>query len=328
MADRIPTPWVRCFAQRPGAARTLLCFPHAGGAASSYRGWTAHLPEDVEQWVVQYPGREDRIAHAVVDEMDALVDAVVAAVEPALGDRPVVVFGHSMGASVAHEVVLRLAELRPGLVRRLVVSGRPGPADQKPREEFVHLRDDAGVTAELTALGGTAAEAFADPQLAAMLLPVIRNDFALIERYRPGGAVLDLEVVAITGDADPSMAAETVDSWAAATTGPFTRHVHPGGHFYLYDHLPAVVEAALAPERGAGVSSDAFSVEGLRASVAEVLGVPVEEVGADTGLFELGLDSMRMMMLSVRWQALGVEAPFADLAENPTVRAWSRLLSA
>ncbi|SDD25426.1 alpha/beta fold hydrolase [Actinokineospora iranica] len=317
----VPTPWVRCFRRRPAASTILLCFPHAGGAASAYRDWPAHLPADVELWAVQYPGREDRIAEPLIDTMAELVDAVVKAVEPAL-DRPVVVFGHSMGASVAHEFTLRL---RPGVARRLVVSARPGPADQRPRADLVHLRDEAGVRAELDLLGGGGAAAMADPQLRDLLLPMIGNDFALIERYRPGPAVLGVDVLAHVGADDPSMPPESADSWAAATTGSFTRHTHPGGHFYLADRLADVIATLGGSTPEVNHMSEAFTVEGLREAVAEVLGVSPDP---DANLFELGLDSMRMMMLSVRWQAHGVEVPFADLAEQPTLSAWSKLLTA
>ncbi|WP_304452142.1 alpha/beta fold hydrolase [Nocardiopsis sp. YSL2] len=332
------TPWLRRLDARPGAGRILLCFPHAGGAASAYRAWPALVPQDVEPYAVQYPGRETRMREPLIDTMDALVKGALAAIEPQL-DRPVTVFGHSMGASVAHEFTLGLTRLRPGLVERLVVSARPGPFAQRAPARPVHERDDAGVRAALDALGGGGQEVLDHAELRELLMPMIRNDFRLIERYRPGSAVLDVDVTAFTGDADPSMRSELVEAWEAATTGRFTARVLPGGHFYLHDHLAEVVAETTRPTTPERVTpakeppmpdSDeitaALSVEGLRASIAEVLGVDPAEVTPEAGLFELGLDSMRMMQLSVRWQALGLEVPFADLAEKPTVEAWSELL--
>ncbi|RKS05958.1 pyochelin biosynthetic protein PchC [Nocardiopsis sp. Huas11] len=338
-------PWLRRLDARPRAGRILLCFPHAGGAASTYRAWPALVPGDVETYAVQYPGRETRVREPLIDTMDALVKEALAAIEPEL-DRPVTVFGHSMGASVAHEFTLGLTRLRPGLVERLVVSARPGPFAQRTPARPVHERDDAGVRAALVALGGGGQEVLDHPELRELLLPMIRNDFRLIERYRPSAGVLDVDVLAFSGDADPSMRAELIEAWEAATTGRFTGRVLPGGHFYLHEHLPEVVAATTEPvtsdrstrnrstraEENAMPDSDeitaALSVEGLRASIAEVLGVDASEVTPEAGLFELGLDSMRMMQLSVRWQALGLEVPFADLAEKPTVEAWSELLTA
>jgi pyochelin biosynthetic protein PchC len=345
------TPWLRRLDARPGAGRILLCFPHAGGAASTYRGWPALVPDDVEPYAVQYPGRETRMREPLIDDMETLVKEALAAIEPEL-DRPVTVFGHSMGASVAHEFTLGLARLRPGLVERLVVSARPGPFAQRAPARPVHRRDEAGVRSALAALGGGGGEVLDHPELRELLMPMIRNDFRLIECYRPGDGVLDVDVTAFAGDADPSMRAELIEAWEAATTGRFTARVLPGGHFYLHDHLPEVVAEttrpvepaepteSAEPARSTGptpvkehpmADSDeitaALSVEGLRASIAEVLGVEADQVTPEAGLFELGLDSMRMMQLSVRWQALGLEVPFADLAEQPTVEAWSKLLT-
>ncbi|MFE3460078.1 alpha/beta fold hydrolase [Nocardiopsis aegyptia] len=332
------TPWLRRLDARPQAGRILLCFPHAGGAASAYRAWPALVPGDIEPYAVQYPGRETRVREPLIDAMETLVKEALAAIEPEL-DRPVTVFGHSMGASVAHEFTLALSRLRPGLVQRLVVSARPGPFAQRAPARPVHERDDAGVRAALDALGGGGGEVLDHPELWELLLPMIRNDFRLIERYRPGSGVLDVDVTAFAGDADPSMRAELIEAWEAATTGRFTARVLSGGHFYLHEHLAEVVAAAtepVTPDRVTPVKehpmpeSDeitaALSVEGLRASIADVLGVDSAEVTPEAGLFELGLDSMRMMQLSVRWQALGLEVPFAELAEKPTVEAWSELL--
>ncbi len=42
-----------------GALR-LFCFPYAGAGASVFREWGKGLPEGVEAFAVQLPGREDR----------------------------------------------------------------------------------------------------------------------------------------------------------------------------------------------------------------------------------------------------------------------------
>src|SRR3546814_4467064 len=86
---------------RPAAELRLFCFPHAGGAASSYFAWAGAL-EAVDVLAVQPPGREGRLAEPLIADMTTLLDRLVAAIEPQL-DRPFVFFGHSMGALVAFE---------------------------------------------------------------------------------------------------------------------------------------------------------------------------------------------------------------------------------
>ncbi|MFF8382600.1 phosphopantetheine-binding protein [Streptomyces kanasensis] len=71
----------------------------------------------------------------------------------------------------------------------------------------------------------------------------------------------------------------------------------------------------------------AVTTDEVRDAVAAVLGVPSAEIGDDTDLVGLGLDSLRMMRLSGRWRRSGLKADFGSLAAEPTVGAWARCLS-
>src|SRR3954471_165510 len=110
---------VRIRRARPDAAVRLVCFPHAGGTASFFRQWSELVPEAVEVVALQYPGREDRLAEPLVPTMDELADQLAEDVASLAG--PTVLFGHSLGASVAYEVARRLAVTRPSQVDLLVV---------------------------------------------------------------------------------------------------------------------------------------------------------------------------------------------------------------
>ena len=74
-------------------------------------------------------------------------------------------------------------------------------------------------------------------------------------------------------------------------------------------------------------TSAALTVDDVRQHVAEVLGEPATDIGDHDDLLERGLDSIRLMSLVQRWRELGFETSFIDLAETPTVTAWSRLFA-
>ncbi len=69
-----------------------------------------------------------------------------------------------------------------------------------------------------------------------------------------------------------------------------------------------------------------FSVDRLRADVAEILEIPVHEIAADEDLLDLGLDSVRLMFLVQRWSDAGGSADFGELAERPVLNHWVMVL--
>ncbi|MGI5501277.1 thioesterase II family protein [Lentzea sp. CA-135723] len=228
--------WLRRLTEAPAHAPRLVCFPHAGGAASWYQPFVQHLQGRAELLAVQYPGRQDRRSEPLVDDVRALADEI-APLLPA--GRPLHLFGHSMGAMVAFEVALRHEP------DHLFVSGRRAP--QVVRDDRVHERDDAGLIAEVRRLAGTNASVFDDEDVVRMVLPAIRADYRAAEtyRYRPGPD-LGCPLTALTGDADPKASVDEVERWRERTTGEFTLKVFSGGHFYLSDNRSAVADALTA----------------------------------------------------------------------------------
>jgi bifunctional isochorismate lyase/aryl carrier protein len=73
--------------------------------------------------------------------------------------------------------------------------------------------------------------------------------------------------------------------------------------------------------------SDVLTVDEVRQHVAEVLGEPAADIGDHDDLLDRGLDSIRLMSLVERWRELGIQTSFIDLAETPTVVAWSQLFA-
>jgi len=78
--------------------------------------------------------------------------------------------------------------------------------------------------------------------------------------------------------------------------------------------------------RGARASV-AGSPSAVRAEVAELLGVGADTVDPGGNLISQGLDSIRMMSLAGRWRRRGIDVDFAALAADPTIEAWSLLVS-
>lgn len=232
--DLDPKAWLRSYPPAPDAAVQLVCFPHAGGSASFYLPVAAALTPRVEVLAVQYPGRQDRRLEPGIEDIATLAGHVRAALRTRI-DRPVALFGHSMGAVLAFEVARLLERDDDVELVRLFASGRRAPSTR--RDESVHLRDDDGLVAELRALSGTDSQILGDEELLRMILPAIRSDYRAIETYAGSPEhTIRTPITVLVGDEDNRVTLAEARQWQMHTTGECVVRTFPGGHFYLAEH--------------------------------------------------------------------------------------------
>ncbi|WP_156727263.1 thioesterase II family protein [Streptomyces apocyni] len=240
MALGIDSAWLRRYAiQGPPAAR-LVCLPHAGGSASFFHRWGHAFGAGVEVLATRYPGRQERIAEPLFTAMEPMADALTEELRPlAATGTPLALFGHSMGASLAYEVTLRLQERYGTPPALLMVSCRKAPHLLTPRAE---LADKNNVLPEVRRMGGTDAALLEDPDLRELILPAIEADFGIVARYgaRPG-IQLECPVVGYLGEGDPDVDEPGVRGWESLAPKGFEMRVLPGGHFYLVDQEAELV---------------------------------------------------------------------------------------
>src|SRR5262245_4365411 len=233
----LASPWLVVHPSAHGAARAwLCCLPPSGGSASIFARWIDHLPASIGLLAVEYPGRGSRFAQAPFTRFAPLLDAFAAEVMPSL-DRatPLVLFGHSLGASIAFELARRLAaDGRPPAA--LVASGESAPHVPDPLPPMADLPDPAFL-AELRSRYGqpvsdevAASEGYAE--LLELLLPVVRADVGVYESYRFGpGPRLGCPIIAFLADGDRSIDPAGVEAWRDHTSGPFALERIEGDHW-------------------------------------------------------------------------------------------------
>lgn len=239
--------WIRRFHPSPGCAVRLVCFPHAGGAATYYLPLSKALGPDVEVLSVQYPGRQDRRLEKPIDSITELARQA----HLALGSwtsLPFAFFGHSMGATVAFEVARIFARNGETGPAWFFASGRRAPSCH--RAGSVHLRDDAGLITELRQVGATDERFLLNAEIRDAILPVARNDYKAIETYSCApGPSLNCPVTVLIGDSDPQTTIDEATAWRAHCASEIDLRIFPGGHFYLDScqrELVEIISSALS----------------------------------------------------------------------------------
>ncbi|WP_406163762.1 MULTISPECIES: thioesterase II family protein [unclassified Streptomyces] len=145
--------WIRRFHPAPEKPIRLVCLPHAGGTASSFFRYSQVLAATADVLTIQYPGRQDRRHEPPLTTVSALVDRIHRALAP-YHDRPLFLFGHSMGGVLGFEVARRMErEGRPP--SGLIVSGRRAPD--------IYAADNVHTTAAPTTTTPTAASSSTRP---------------------------------------------------------------------------------------------------------------------------------------------------------------------
>lgn len=230
--------WISVPSPRPDATWRLVCFPHAGGGASSFYAWARELAgAPVEVATLRLPGREARLREAPIEDLPTLVAHIDDALDASGDVRPAVWFGHSSGARIAFELARRRRHRGGPLPIHLVVSGAPAP-DVVRSTPTLHriLSDDEFLHAVAEAYGGVPSAVLAHAELRALVAPALRADLKMHERYvYTDDTPLPIPITAFGGTADQSVSETWLRGWERHTSSGFQSKLFDGDHFYLHE---------------------------------------------------------------------------------------------
>jgi medium-chain acyl-[acyl-carrier-protein] hydrolase len=225
-------PWFVKFNQNNNVSLRVFCFHYAGGNASAFREWYKDMPEEIEIVAVQLPGREKRFTEPLLSSSNVIIDCLSKDIVSLL-DKPYVVYGHSVGALLAFELVQSLRDSNCRLPNFIVVSSSPAPQLKFNRNAISNLPDNEFLE-RLKAYNGLPDSLTNNNELLSVFMPMLRADLTVFETYTyREQPPLKCPIIALGGIYDPIVSKHDLAAWYNQTTSLFTLNFFEGDHFFI-----------------------------------------------------------------------------------------------
>ncbi|PZT53666.1 thioesterase II family protein [Paenibacillus silvae] len=219
----------------------LYCLPHAGGSSYLFNSWIKVLDKEIECMPFEYPGRGKMLSKSpYADIQNASMD-VVEQIKHTLHGRDYALFGHSMGALIAYETLDQIKKAGIDQPVHVYLSGKTAPFHSRAPEALRYKLSDELFLQEIVQLGGLPDEFVQNRELLDYFLPIIRDDFRLVETYKHQvREPIEQEVSILYGSKDSSMIG-SIEDWNKIFRSTVNYHTFNGGHFFYQDYVEEIV---------------------------------------------------------------------------------------
>ncbi|CAM1357015.1 thioesterase II family protein [Tenacibaculum halocynthiae] len=219
----------------------LFCIPYAGGSSSIYNKWKDKLGKNIELCPIELAGRGGRIKENHYSCLSEAVNDILNQIIEDINAYDYAIFGHSMGAFLAYEVIHKIMKLGLRKPIHSFFSGRKPPGIGMRKKLFTEM-NPIEFEKEVLALGGTPPEFFKYPELKELFIPLLRSDFAISETIveRSEGIVLNNNFSILIGK-DENINLETAVKWRKFTDKECDIHFIKGDHFFLLHEQETVI---------------------------------------------------------------------------------------
>jgi medium-chain acyl-[acyl-carrier-protein] hydrolase len=193
------------------------------------------MPVDIDLLPLSLPGHDGRLNEQLSMDLVILAGELSDELSRQALDRPFVLLGHSMGGLLVFEIARALRERGHAMPRLLVITGCRPPHTIAVKRQLSALPDQELIDVLQQRYGGIPPAVRDSPELQALLLPVLRADFRMIETYQyVEGPPLDVPLLILGGTDDPAVSASDLSDWRGYTTQQCNVRLLPGAHFFLF----------------------------------------------------------------------------------------------
>jgi surfactin synthase thioesterase subunit len=237
----------------PSQKINLFCLPFAGGSFYAYRDFQKYADDSVNVIPIDLPGHGRRMGEPLMRDIRQMAEDVFQQIRDNINE-PYAIYGHSMGTLLGYLVSQKIVKLGSPAPVHLFFSGRYAPSVPCKERDF-HLLPRDQFIRKLMEYGGMPLEVMREQELMDLFVPIMQADFEAVSGYRyEPSAPLDTPITVMNGLSDQTTTYDEALKWQEITTGEVSVKQFPGGHFFIFDHLPEI--GRIISQRLLGIAAD------------------------------------------------------------------------
>lgn len=212
----------------------------AGGNVYSFQFLKKYFDPDFEFIPLELPGRGKRLSEPLLTEREDAVHDYLVQIQKRRNGRLFIVYGHSMGASLALEVVALLGKAGDNPAA-LVVSGKAWPVTGVNHQR--HLMPASEFKEGLRELGGIPEKVLENEKLFNFFTAALRSDLEIIEKKEIAGLEsinIGSPIIALMGDEEEGVI--QIGEWQRLSAKTGITQIFPGNHFFIHNHAREISE--------------------------------------------------------------------------------------
>ena len=218
----------------------LFCIPYAGGSEIIFRNWGRKIHPSIQVVPIELKGRGKRFSEFYYQSLEEAVDDILENIKDKIVNEDFAIYGHSMGSLLAYELYYRISDLNLKKPKHIFFSGYKAPSIIRKKEN-IHTLPNYEFIKRVMELGGTPEELMENKELLEIFLPIIRNDFKIIETYiyeeREEKIACDVSI--LNGKQD-NINLEEILSWKNHVCRKFKVYNFEGNHFFINNNVESI----------------------------------------------------------------------------------------
>lgn len=251
--------WIAHEIIREESKINMICIPYAGASANIYGKWKEICPTEYSVLPMLFPMRETRFAEEMPKQVEQLAEMFVLEAKE-IFEKPVLLFGHCTGATLAYEIALAAERILGKKVAGIVASSANEPGMvPKETKELMNASKEQLIT-YLRKENLVEEDMLEDEDFCDYYFPVLQADFQMYGNYKgEDRKQLACPIITVYDKKDSKVTEEAVAAWAEYTSEEYRNYYVKGGHYYI-DHpdqsihiLQTFLDKYIASDRGESI---------------------------------------------------------------------------